>query len=57
MSLAKDQKEFVTNKVKELGSFEAVNQLYHTDSPVDKWANALAMKLFSKTSLKRRKVK
>jgi len=46
MSIAADQKAFVRIKVEELGSFKAVEALYNTDSPVDKFAIRVAKRLY-----------
>jgi 16S rRNA U1498 N3-methylase RsmE len=50
-----DQIDFITNKVTELGSVEAVERLYSQDCVVDVYARKLAGKLFSKPLLNRRK--
>ena len=46
MALEPDQKDFIKDKVAELGSVEAVKQLYNKDCLVDKWAVIYAHKMF-----------
>jgi len=48
MSLDQDQKDFIDNKVKELGSEETVKKLYFKDDLVSAYAKVLANKLFGK---------
>jgi len=57
IKLKKEQKEFITNKVEELGSIESVTTFYNKDCLVDKWANALARKLFLKSIKLQRRTK
>ncbi len=40
-------KGWITNVVKQLGSIKKVKGLYNKDCAVDKWANVLALKLFT----------
>ena len=54
MSLTKDQKEYIKNKVEQLGCIEKVVQFYNRDSVVCEYAHEYAKKLFSKKVLKRR---
>jgi len=44
--IGQDQKQFVDNKIRELGSLEEVLKLYNTDSPVDVYARKEADKLY-----------
>ena len=46
MAIEQDQKDFIKSKVEELGSMEAVKQLYNKDCVVDKWAVVYAHKIF-----------
>ena len=41
-----NQKKWITNVVKQLGSINKVKELYNKDCVVDKWANTLARQLF-----------
>ena len=55
MTIEPDQKKWITNVVKELGTAKKVKQLYNKNCGVDKWANALAQSLFgTSTKLRRR---
>lgn len=38
ISISQEQKDFIDNKVKELGSAEKVREVYKTDSPIDVYA-------------------
>ena len=55
MALAKEQKQFIENKVKALGSVEMVKQFYKRTSLVCAYANQAAKKLYNKSKLKRRR--
>jgi len=55
MSLTKDQKDFIKNKVEQLGCIEKVKQFYKRESLVCEYACEYANKLY-KRKLKRRKV-
>ena len=49
MPIEQDQKEFIQAKVKELGSVQAVKELYFKDCMVDKYAMVYANKLYNKS--------
>lgn len=55
MALTKDQKDFIENKVKSFGNMEKVKQFYKKKSLVCEYANKIAIKLYNKPKLKRRK--
>lgn len=46
MALDQEQKDYITKRVKELGSITAVESVYRLDDNVTKFANKLAKKLF-----------
>jgi hypothetical protein len=48
MALEQDQKEYIKQKVTELGSIETVKRFYPKECLVDKWAVVYAHKLFDK---------
>jgi hypothetical protein len=48
MSLNSDQKAFVREKVKQLGSIDKVKAFYNKDCEVDAYANIVSTKLFGK---------
>ena len=49
MPIDQDQKDFIKNKVRELGSVHAVKELYFKDCLVDRWAIVYANKLYNKS--------
>ena len=49
MALDQKQKDFISAKIKELGSLKAVKELYNQDCLVDKWANVYASTIFTTT--------
>jgi hypothetical protein len=48
MALDTEQKEFITQKVKSLGTMDKVKSLYHKDDRVSLYAHQIANKLFKK---------
>ena len=50
MALTKNQKQFIENKVKALGSIEKVKQFYKRTSLVCAYANQTTRKLFKERS-------
>ena len=48
MALTKDQKDFIKNKVKKLGSVEKVKNFYKRDSLVCQYAHQYANKIYRK---------
>lgn len=46
MALDKDQKDFITRRVHELGSLSKVEEVYKLDDKVSQFAIKLAKKLF-----------
>ena len=48
MALEQDQKDFIKNKVKELGSVKKVVDFYNRESKVDEFAIKYATKIFKK---------
>lgn len=57
--LDKDQKDFIKNKVKEIGSQKGVNKFYFSDDAVSKYAKSISekLKLPEGIEIKRRKKK
>lgn len=49
MALGQDQKDFIKNKVIELGSIEAVKEFYCSNSNVAKFAIKLAKDMYKPT--------
>lgn len=52
--LTKEQKKFITNRVKKLGSLESVNKAYNRNDTVSKFARELACKIYPIKKLKLR---
>lgn len=52
MKLDQNQIEFITNKVKELGSIDSVSNFYKLNDLVSKFANNLARDLFKPKRIK-----
>jgi hypothetical protein len=53
MALEQDQKDFIMNKVKELGTVKKVVDFYNKDCKVDEFAIKYAIKIFKVKGEKR----